>query len=105
MNECRARAQKGTGKFRILSEFSGNNRNQDQCVSLHQELADDIQSGLLDGVLFVWSYAPPMDSVPENNYCWKASPRKLMRRVLIVFHIVNLGLVNPRANAEIPHHV
>lgn len=57
MNHCRARAQKGRENFKFyldLPEAAGTKID----VPLHQELADDIQSGRLDGVILVWSYGP-----------------------------------------------
>jgi len=57
MNQCRIRAKKGRENFKFyldLPETTGTKTD----VPLHQELADDIQNGHLDGVILVWSYGP-----------------------------------------------
>jgi len=57
MNSCRARAAKGRENFKFyldLPEATGTKID----VPLHQELADDIQNGRLDGIILVWSYGP-----------------------------------------------
>jgi len=57
MNQCRTRATKGRENFKFymdLPEATGTRID----VPLHQELADDIQNGRLDGVILVWSYGP-----------------------------------------------
>jgi DNA-binding LacI/PurR family transcriptional regulator len=57
MNQCRLRAQLGLEYFKFyvdLPESIGTKID----VPLHQELADDIQNGRLDGVILVWSYGP-----------------------------------------------
>lgn len=57
MEQCRARAKKGRENFNYyldLPETTGALTD----IPLHQELADDIQNGRLDGVILVWSHGP-----------------------------------------------
>lgn len=57
MNQCQTRASRGRENFKFyvdLPEAKGTKTD----VPLHQELADDIRGGRLDGIILVWSYGP-----------------------------------------------